>query len=510
MAGSKKAMKLPSSMKTLSKARTISSQYPLRKPTYSITTADLESDTTSHELHHDDSPPPSKTMPPKPPPLSVLPLSSLLRSIAINTISSSPLLLPPSLRLMSLLANSHSPILNPDRNPLLRWFLKKTFYAQFCAGENSVEVAQTMKSLKEMGFKGIMLCYAKEVVLDEAESNNLDVSAASAETESPAAIEKEILPWKTGTLETVSMTTQGDFVAVKFTGAGSSALSLLSQNQPPSPALDAAITEICDLAASRGVRLAFDAEQQSLQSGIFSWTVEYARRYNGEKATVFVTYQAYLKAAPRVLAEHLAMARKEGWCLGVKLVRGAYMATDPRELIHDTKAQTDACYDGIAESVLRRRYGDVLRPVDEKEKEMGFPNVSLVLACHNLDSVRKARAIRAQQARDGVPRVDMVYAQLQGMADEISCELVQDARAAEACEAVAEREAVVEPRAATQKERIDVPQAYKYLVWGSTGECMKYLHRRAQENKDAVQRTREGRNLMVGEIVRRVFGLGAR
>jgi proline dehydrogenase len=81
------------------------------------------------------------------------------------------------------------------------------------------------------------------------------------------------------------------------------------------------------------------------------------------------------------------------------------------------------------------------------------------------------------------------------MADEVSCELVQAARIAK-----------------KDEEETDVPQAYKYLVWGTTGECLKYLLRRAQENRDAVQRTREGRNAMVGELTRRVksvFGIGA-
>ena len=49
--------------------------------------------------------------------------------------------------------------------------------------------------------------------------------------------------------------------------------------------------------------------------------------------------------------------------------------------------------------------------------------------------------------------------------------------------------------------------AYKYLVWGTTGECMKYLLRRAQENKDAVSRTREGRDEMAKEAGRRVMAL---
>jgi proline dehydrogenase len=274
----------------------------------------------------------------------------------------------------------------------------------------------------------------------------------------------------------------------RFTGAGSQALYALSRSLCPPPALGEAITAVCDLASSRGVRLLFDAEQQALQPGIDLWTLNYMRWYNKcspGQAVVYSTYQAYLKATPSVLAEHLSTARKESFTLGVKLVRGAYLGCDPRHLIHDTKADTDAAYDSIAESVIRRQYGPILRPLAGEEEET-FPAVSLVLAGHNLASVRKAQMIRNSQMHDGVTQIDLIYAQLQGMADEISCELVLAARGNEALDKLA-----------------DPPQVYKYIVWGTTGECMKYLLRRAQENKDAVQRTREGRNAMVAELLRR-------
>jgi len=51
-----------------------------------------------------------------------------------------------------------------------------------------------------------------------------------------------------------------------------------------------------------------------------------------------------------------------------------------------------------------------------------------------------------------------------------------------------------------------MPKVYKYLVWGSVGECMRYLVRRAEENRDAVQRTVESRKALVRELQRRVFG----
>ena len=394
---------------------------------------------------------------------------------------------------MSILAHSQSPILSPDNNRLLRLFLKKTFYRQFCAGETAAEVKETVESLKRIGFKGVILGYAREVVMDEAQTSQL---STSGDTEAAQAfLQNEVQLWAKGTLETVEMTSPGDFVALKFTGAGSQALYSLTHNEPPSPGLQKAIESVCQLAEKRGVRLLFDAEQQAVQAGIDTWTLDYQRKYNNGHAVIYGTYQAYLKATPSVLASHLAAAQEGGFTLGVKLVRGAYLGSDPRHLIHDTKADTDAAYNGIAESLVRRTYNDILKPT---KPTIPFPPVNVVLAGHNHASVRKIQAIRTSQLQNGEPHIDLVYAQLQGMADEVSCDLVQCGKQ-EVCESDIEK-------------KIDIPLAYKYLVWGTTAECMKYLLRRAEENRDAVQRTREGRNAMVGELGRRIrerFGMGA-
>jgi proline dehydrogenase len=391
---------------------------------------------------------------------------------------------------MSKLAHTTSPILSPDSNPLLRFFLKNTFYTQFCAGENAKEVERTVNQLRKVGLDGVILAYAKEVVLDEKQTSALASCGNSEAAES--CIRNEIKPWAKGTLDTVNMTSPGEFVALKFTGAGSQALYDLSQGTSPTAALRASIDEICDLAAKRGVRLLFDAEQQALQPGIDAWTLEYMRRYNTSTAVIYGTYQAYLKGTPKVLASHLAAAKEGKFTLGVKLVRGAYLGSDPRELIHDTKADTDNCYNGIAESLARRTYNNILKPAGTGLAS--YPNVCVVLAGHNITSVRLMRALREKQAQAGEKRIDLVYAQLQGMADEVSCELVQGAL-------VAENSRVME------KVDVDVPKTYKYLVWGTTGECMKYLLRRANENKDAVERTREGRDAMAGELWRRLRGV---
>ncbi|KAL0935725.1 proline oxidase [Colletotrichum truncatum] len=415
---------------------------------------------------------------PPPTPLAVLPLHMIIRSLLTTTVSSSPVLLPPSLWIMSILAHTTNPILNPDRNPILRFFLKHTFYAQFCAGENQLEVRKTISTLKDIGFTGVILGYAKEVVLDDEQTR--DLASCGEGKEAEECIRNEIIPWAEGTMETVKLAQPGDFVALKFTGAGRQALYSLSERLPPSAALAEAIDSICSLAAERGVRLLFDAEQAALQPGIDDWTVDYMRSYNTspDNAVIYGTYQAYLKSTPQTLQRHLNIARTEGFTLGVKLVRGAYIGSDPRHLIHDTKTDTDTAYDGIAESLLRRRWGDVLKGDSQ------MPPVSMVLASHNAESVRKARAL----CETGEAKIQVAFAQLQGMADEVSCELVAFKKTED------------------EDRKTRSVSAYKYLVWGSTGECMKYLLRRAHENRDAVQRTRSGRDAMWSELVRRAKG----
>lgn len=438
-------------------------------------------------------------------PLSILPLSSVIRSLLVTTVSSSPVLLSPCMRLLSFLAGSKSALLDPDRNSLLRYILSKTVYTQFCAGGTPQEVKAYIQNLKSRGYTGVILGYAKEVVMDEDETSVSGVSI-TGRIEDAAEEQKnvrEILEWKNGTMKTVELADEGDFVALKFTGAGKQALQHLLRKLPPSPQLEKAIIEICDTAKRRNVRLLFDAEQQALQHAIDEWTLEFQRRYNKKeepRALIYGTYQAYLLSTPAVLGRHLEAAQREGFILGVKLVRGAYIGSDPRHLICRTKEETDRQYDGIANSLITRRYGEILRAPAElsttgaNQGPFPFPRADLILATHNRASVKKARAIRDQQVREGQPLIEMGYGQLQGMADDISCELVEEGKEA--------RESHVLDG--------EVPRVYKYLVWGTVGECMEYLVRRAQENKDAVSRTMDTRNAMSTELKRRVLRVSKR
>jgi proline dehydrogenase len=211
---------------------------------------------------------------------------------------------------------------------------------------------------------------------------------------------------------------------------------------------------------------------------------QFARRYNTEQTVVYGTYQAYSKRTPDNLARHLEIARNEGFVLGVKLVRGAYLGSDPRELFWETIDKTHQCYNSIAKSIIQRRYQGILHPAEGSSKE--FPLVSLVLATHNAESVRLARELRDEQARTGEEQIELAYGQLMGMADNVSCEVVQTATARLGLH--------------NREKNLEVPKAYKYLVWGRMGECMKYLLRRAHENRDAVTRTVEARQALAQEL----------
>ena len=347
-----------------------------------------------------------------------------------------------------------------------------------------------MKGLKSMGYKGVILAYGKEIVLEKGEK--VDVSSNQLAN---LTADKEVQDWKEGTLNTVQMVEEGDMIGLKFSGAGRDAMRQLAAEESPSQAIEKATTEICNLAQARGVRLLFDAEQDAIQPGIDAWTLQFARRYNrmtSGKAVVYGTYQAYLRSTPTTLAQHLAVAKKEGFTLGVKLVRGAYMGSDPRALFWNSKEETDKAYNCIMDALLKKRWNSVLQPSTDKAEERILSEVAFVLASHNHESVQKAMAIRKEQTQKGDAKIDMAYGQLMGMADEVSCELVMAAKPGGA-----------EPLKTTEREG---PKAYKYVVWGSVGECLKYLIRRAEENRDAVVRARGTRIALREELGRRIWG----
>ncbi|OJJ42313.1 hypothetical protein ASPZODRAFT_20636 [Penicilliopsis zonata CBS 506.65] len=417
------------------------------------------------------------------PPLAVLPTGALLRSLLTNCVASKPWLQRPVLAVLARLAAIDSGNwFSVDRNPLLHAVLKTTFYRQFCAGETPSETRETLRALKAMGFGGSILTYARETVFDHR------TGAQRAFTDGNRVDDDEhIAVWRRGTLDTVDLLGPNDLLALKLTGAGPGVTGAFAAGENPPAAMWAAVEAICDRCEERNVRILVDAESQHYQAGIQKMTLELMRKYNRNRpALVYNTYQAYLKATPATLATHLVAAAQDGFTLGLKLVRGAYLATDPRALIHDTKADTDAAYNAIAQGALRRHLGDfggdnALKP---------FPAVDLFLAGHNRVSVMTAYELHRSRRLAGLPTVRLGFAQLHGMSDELSFDLLQRTRGN-----------------FNEKPGLDFqePDVYKCSNWGTVGECLAYLTRRAIENRDAITRTHDEYSALKAEARRRIL-----
>lgn len=235
----------------------------------------------------------------------------------------------------------------------------------------------------------------------------------------------------------------------------------------------AEVLSLCRTAKSKDIRVWIDAEQQDLQPTIDEWTLLLMREFNRDgQAFMYNTFQAYLKSTPANILKYLKIAQGEGWAMGIKLVRGAYIATEKRELIHDTIEETHQAYDGIVSNLLQQKYPGL----DEGKP---YPEVALVLASHNETTIKCAYAIQKSLIEQGKPTIKLEYGQLQGMADEISCGLLQ------LCQ---QGEMGIGDKRSEMEEKLR-PRAFKCLAWGSTRECLQFLLRRVKENGDAVSRT---------------------
>lgn len=238
-----------------------------------------------------------------------------------------------------------------------------------------------------------------------------------------------------------------------------------------------AMHEVCARAKERKVRILVDGESQHFQKGIQRLTLELMRQYNHDGfALVYNTYQTYLKSAPDTLAADLDAANREGFTLGMKVVRGAYIHSDQRSLIHDTKEDTDNAYNLISQGALRQHIGKF-----GGSGGVPFPSVNLFLAGHNKASLMAAHGLHEQRVAAKLPTVPVRFGQLHGMSDEVSFSLLQRKDISQA-----------------------PPEVYKCSTWGSMSECLAYLLRRAVENSSALSRTEDEYIALKAEVRRRL------
>ncbi|XP_053466866.1 proline dehydrogenase 1, mitochondrial [Ictalurus furcatus] len=221
-------------------------------------------------------------------------------------------------------------------------------------------------------------------------------------------------------------------------------------------------------AVENSVRLMVDAEQTYFQPAISRLTLEMQRLFNREKPVIFNTYQCYLKEAYENVCVDIELSRREGWCFGAKLVRGAYMHQE-RSRAQEVGYEDPINPDYESTSRMYHRCLDyVLEEIDRNGK------ASVMVASHNIDTVK--HTIQRMNEMGLVPADRKVYfGQLLGMCDQISFPLGQ----------------------------AGFP-VYKYVPYGPVNEVIPYLSRRAQENRGMMKGAKMERDLLWKELIRRL------
>jgi proline dehydrogenase len=316
----------------------------------------------------------------------------------------------------------------------IKFIIKRTIFQLFCGGEDIKDCKSTIEKLHNYKV-GTILDYSVE-----GEDDEKSFDATKKEillTIDKAAASPEKIP----------------FSVFKVTGIGSRDLmTAVQENAELSTEQKAAyqrmvrrFQEICKYAADKGVRIFVDAEETWIQDVIDELTLEEMRKFNkaGEKTIVYNTNQMYRKASYGILERHLQEARKGGFTIGAKLVRGAYMEKESKRAaekgyedpINPSKQSTDDEYNKALTLSLNN-----------------IDSISVCLGTHNEESCNLAVALMNEKLiAKGDKRV--FFAQLLGMSDNISFNLANAGF-----------------------------NVAKYVPYGPIESVMPYLFRRADEN----------------------------
>lgn len=355
----------------------------------------------------------------------------------------------------------------------------------YCGGENFDEVRATARKLLDRGVGNMMLSYAVEDADGTLGAESFDASIKQIKASITEILLKhnKVSEAAYAAGEVAAPAASG-YIALKPTGLMEGSADILANYNNPAYAekyekyLDVC-RSICQYAKDNGegkVVIVFDAEKDWLQKGVYDTQRRMMKEFNhnGEVITAG-TVQMYLQGSYDFLKNEIATAKKEGYQVAMKLVRGAYTHSEPDRwnVIHKTKADTDASYnagtnlmlDNIVESwKTGDRNGLVSR---------------LIVASHNFDScnmIAQRVEKEAPAEYDYLRNEDIVYGQLMGMNDDQSSDLSDRGH-----------------------------KVVKYVPWGPAKETKDYLTRRLEENGDAA---RGGWEHFVGgvrELSKRMF-----
>ena len=224
------------------------------------------------------------------------------------------------------------------------------------------------------------------------------------------------------------------------------------------------VNTICLAAHESNKPVFIDAEESWIQPAIDELANENMARYNKQKALIYNTFQLYRTDRYDYLVESIQHGKTNGYHIGAKLVRGAYMEKE-RQRAADMKYTSPIQPD---KSSADRDYNRSL--------ELCMDNIAVMGLCagtHNEAS--SLYLVDLMHKKDISPSDNRVhFSQLYGMSDHISYNL-----------------------------SLNGYNVVKYVPYGPVKEVLPYLIRRAQENTSVKGQTGRELNLIIKEQKRR-------
>lgn len=220
----------------------------------------------------------------------------------------------------------------------------------------------------------------------------------------------------------------------------------------------------CKYAYDHGVLLLIDAEHSWMQDAADDIVLDMMRKYNKEKALIYNTAQMYRWDRLQYLKDLHAIAKAEGFHVGMKVVRGAYMEVE-RERATERGYKSPICVDKAATDV---NYDAGVTYMLEN-----IDSMAIFAGTHNEKS---SYLIMDLMEKHNISHTDrrLYFGQLYGMSDNISFNLA--------------------------KEKFNVA---KYLPFGPVRDVIPYLIRRAEENTSVAGQTNRELDLIETELKRR-------
>ncbi|UJP64782.1 proline dehydrogenase family protein [Mongoliitalea daihaiensis] len=334
----------------------------------------------------------------------------------------------------------------------IKSIMKATMFGHFCGGESIQDCESSVQKLAEYGIKTI-LDYSVEGKGDEA---------------SFEATKNEILR----TIERSAGDVHMPFAVFKVTGLGDYAImtkiqakkALTPEEQLAFDRMQKRVDELCKAAFEADTKILIDAEESWFQDVIDEMAYKAMKKYNQEKCVVYNTYQMYRHDMLERLKKAHEIAHAQGYWLGAKLVRGAYMEKErDRALskgyqspIQPTKEASDRDYNAALTFCVEN-----------------LSSIGLVSGSHNEQSNHLLAELIADKGYD--PQDHRIYfAQLYGMSDNISYNLANAGY-----------------------------NVVKYVPYGPVEKVMPYLSRRAEENTSVAGQSSREFDLVRREMNRR-------